>query len=134
LGRFYLDLLSGWLGLGGGDRLDVSTWRIALNVVIYLSLPLIAWFFTRRIGEKRLGCERCEAKVLPGTGPWTMYGLLFTIVILLTLQRGRRSPPSYWRRPHRPAAARLLCPPVVRHFALGNSPGLIYDRLPRQAA
>ena len=31
LGWFYLDLLPGWLGLGDGEHLDISMWKIALQ-------------------------------------------------------------------------------------------------------
>src|SRR5512139_768940 len=49
LGWFYLDLLPGWLGLGDGQKLDISMWKIALNVVIFLGIPLAAGFLTRRL-------------------------------------------------------------------------------------
>lgn len=86
LGWLYLDLLPGWLGLGDGEHLDISMWKIALNVIIFLGVPLLAGFLTRRIGEKKLGRETYEAKFLPKIGPWALYGLLFTIVILFALQ------------------------------------------------
>lgn len=41
LGWFYLDLLPGWLGLGNGEHLDISMWKIAANVVIFLGIPLL---------------------------------------------------------------------------------------------
>ncbi|MEU9090923.1 ACR3 family arsenite efflux transporter [Streptomyces sp. NPDC048428] len=86
LGWFYLDLLPRWLGLGDGQGLDVPVWHIALNVVVFLGVPLLAGFLTRRIGEKRMGRESYEAEFLPRIGPWALYGLLFTIVILFALQ------------------------------------------------
>src|SRR6478735_1541068 len=82
LGWFYLELLPGWLGLGNGQHLDISAWKIALNVVIFLGVPLLAGFLTRRIGERKLGREKYETGFLPKIGPWALYGLLFTIVIL----------------------------------------------------
>ncbi|MDE3722607.1 ACR3 family arsenite efflux transporter [Nocardiopsis sp. N85] len=85
LGWFYLDLLPGWLGLDTGG-LDVSPWLIALNVVIFLGIPLAAGFLTRTLGEKRMGRERYESAFLPRIGPWALYGLLFTIVLLFALQ------------------------------------------------
>ncbi|WP_306369883.1 ACR3 family arsenite efflux transporter [Nocardiopsis sp. CC223A] len=88
LGWFYLDLLPGWLGLDTGD-LDVSPWLIALNVVIFLGVPLAAGFLTRTLGEKRMGRERYESAFLPRIGPWALYGLLFTIVLLFALQGDR---------------------------------------------
>jgi arsenite transporter len=86
LGWFYLDLLPGWLGLGDGAHLDVSMGTIAVNVLIFLGIPLLAGFLTRHLGERRLGRERYESAFLPRIGPWALYGLLFTIVILFALQ------------------------------------------------
>ncbi|PJN27952.1 ACR3 family arsenite efflux transporter [Kitasatospora sp. CB02891] len=128
LGWFYLDLLPGWLGLGDGQHLDVSMGRIALNVVVFLGIPLAAGFLTRRLGEKKLGRERYEAKVLPRIGPWALYGLLFTIVILFALQgRTITSQPL--------DVARIALPLLAYFaimwfgtFALGKGLGLSYDR------
>ncbi|MFD5728462.1 ACR3 family arsenite efflux transporter [Streptomyces sp. NPDC058368] len=86
LGWFYLDLLPRWMNLGDGQGLDVSVWHIALNVIIFLGIPLLAGFLTRRIGEQKLGRADYEQRFLPKIGPWALYGLLFTIVILFALQ------------------------------------------------
>ncbi|MGO1539069.1 MAG: ACR3 family arsenite efflux transporter [Leucobacter sp.] len=85
LGWFYLTVLPGWLGLDT-QGLDVSMWEIALNVLIFLGVPLIAGFASRLIGENRRGREWYEEKFLPKIGPWALYGLLFTIVLLFALQ------------------------------------------------
>jgi ACR3 family arsenite transporter len=85
LGWFYLDLLPGWLGLDTSG-LDVSPWQIAWSVVIFLGIPLAAGYLTRRLGEGRRGREWYESTFLPRLGPWALYGLLFTIVILFALQ------------------------------------------------
>lgn len=85
LGWFYLTVLPGWLGLDS-QGLDVSVWQIALNVIVFLGVPLAAGFASRWIGEKRRGREWYEAKFLPQVGPWALYGLLFTIVLLFAFQ------------------------------------------------
>lgn len=85
LGWFYLTVLPGWLGLDT-QGLDVSMWEIALNVLIFLGVPLIAGFASRYFGEKRRGRDWYEEKFLPRIGPWALYGLLFTIVLLFALQ------------------------------------------------
>ncbi|MFD6888775.1 ACR3 family arsenite efflux transporter [Streptomyces sp. NPDC059957] len=128
LGWFYLDLLPRWLGLGDGQGLDVPVWHIALNVVVFLGIPLLAGFLTRRIGEKRLGRAAYEEKFLPRIGPWALYGLLFTIVILFALQgKTITSQPL--------DVARIALPLLVYFavmwfgtFALGKAIGLAYDR------
>lgn len=85
LGWFYLTVLPGWLGFDT-QGLDVSLWQIALNVLIFLGAPLIAGFATRWIGEKRKGRTWYEGTFIPRIGPWALYGLLFTIVLLFALQ------------------------------------------------
>ncbi|KSZ56146.1 arsenic transporter [Rhodococcus pyridinivorans KG-16] len=85
LGWFYLSVLPGWLGLEQA-ALDVSPWQIAKSVLIFLGIPLIAGFLTRHFGEKAKGREWYEDTFLPKIGPWALYGLLFTIVILFALQ------------------------------------------------
>ncbi|MFE2938813.1 ACR3 family arsenite efflux transporter [Streptomyces sp. NPDC059255] len=128
LGWLYLDLLPHWLGLGDGQRLDISMWKIALNVVVFLGVPLLAGFLTRRLGEKKMGREGYEAKFLPKIGPWALYGLLFTIVILFALQgKTITSQPL--------DVARIALPLLVYFalmwagsFLLGKTLGLAYDR------
>ncbi|AIY18019.1 ACR3 family arsenite efflux transporter [Pimelobacter simplex] len=85
LGWFYLDLLPGWLGLSS-TGLDVSPWEIAGSVLVFLGIPLAAGYLTRRVGEARRGRDWYEQRLLPRLGPWALYGLLFTIVVLFALQ------------------------------------------------
>jgi ACR3 family arsenite transporter len=85
LGWFYLQLLPSWLGLPTTSA-EFSVWSITVSVLIFLGIPLVAGFLTRTFGERRLGREGYEARVLPRIGPWALYGLLFTIVLLFALQ------------------------------------------------
>jgi ACR3 family arsenite transporter len=85
LGWFYLAVLPGWLGLST-TGLAVSAWQIAGSVVVFLGIPLAAGYLTRRIGERARGRAWYEASFLPRIGPWALYGLLFTIVVLFALQ------------------------------------------------
>ncbi|WP_405677040.1 ACR3 family arsenite efflux transporter [Streptomyces sp. NBC_01511] len=87
LGWFYLSVLPGWLGLEQAG-LDVSVWEIARSVLIFLGIPLVAGYLTRRIGEKTKGRAWYEAKLIPRIGPFALYGLLFTVVVLFALQGG----------------------------------------------
>ncbi|MFJ3714947.1 ACR3 family arsenite efflux transporter [Streptomyces sp. NPDC090057] len=128
LGWFYLDLLPGWLGLGDGRHLNIPMWKIALNVVVFLGVPLLAGFLTRRIGEKKLGRERYETGFLPRIGPWALYGLLFTIVVLFSLQGKTIT--------SQPLDVARIALPLLGYFAimwfgvfaLGKAIGLAYDR------
>jgi ACR3 family arsenite transporter len=128
LGWLYLDLLPGWLGLGDGEQLDISMWKIAWNVVIFLGIPLLAGFLTRRIGEKRMGRESYENRFLPKAGPFALYGLLFTIVILFALQgKTITSQPLDVARIALPLLAYFAIM-WFGSFALGKAIGIPYER------
>ncbi|RUP32293.1 MAG: ACR3 family arsenite efflux transporter [Mycolicibacterium sp.] len=85
LGWFYLSVLPGWLHLPQ-TSIATSPWQIAKSVLIFLGIPLAAGYLSRRLGEKARGRDWYESTFLPRIGPWALYGLLFTIVILFALQ------------------------------------------------
>lgn len=85
LGWFYLSVLPGWLHLPQ-TAIATSPWQIAKSVLIFLGIPLAAGYLSRRFGEKARGRDWYESTFLPRIGPWALYGLLFTIVILFALQ------------------------------------------------
>jgi ACR3 family arsenite transporter len=85
LGWFYLTLLPGWLGLDT-QGFQVGLWEVARTVLIFLGIPLVAGYLTRRIGIRRRGREWYERQFLPRIGPVALYGLLFTIVLLFAIQ------------------------------------------------
>ncbi|CAM3829680.1 ACR3 family arsenite efflux transporter [Nocardiopsis rhodophaea] len=85
LGWFYLQFLPGLLGLSQ-NGIDVSAVEIAKSVLIFLGIPLVAGYLTRRFGESAKGRAWYEGSLLPRIGPLALYGLLFTIVILFALQ------------------------------------------------
>ena len=127
LGYFYLEVLPGWLGLEQ-TALDVSVWEIALSVLIFLGIPLAAGFLTRTLGERAKGREWYESRVLPAIGPWALYGLLFTIVILFALQGDTIT--------NEPLDVARIALPLLAYFALmwagsmllSKAMGLDYER------
>ncbi|MBR7192364.1 ACR3 family arsenite efflux transporter [Gordonia sp. SCSIO 19800] len=127
LGWFYLSVLPGWLGLQQ-TTIDASPWQIAKSVLIFLGIPLVAGYLTRRIGERTRGREWYESAFLPRLGPWALYGLLFTIVILFALQ-GEQIMSQPWD------VARIALPLLIYFavmwgggFVLGAAMGLGYAR------
>nr|QZD57823.1 ACR3 family arsenite efflux transporter [Glycomyces sp. TRM65418] len=127
LGWLYLDALPRWLGLDA-TGLDVSGWEIALNVAVFLGVPLAAGYLTRRIGERRKGRDWYESRFLPKIGPFALYGLLFTIVVLFALQGE-----AILGRPM--DVVRIALPLLVYFalmwagsFAFGKAVGLGYER------
>jgi ACR3 family arsenite transporter len=119
LGWFYLTVLPAWLGLDA-QGLDVSVWQIAVNVLVFLGIPLIAGFASRWIGEKRRGRAWYEEKFLPAVGPWALYGLLFTIVLLFALQGEAVT--------SNPLAVARIALPLLVYFALMWFAGLLLGK------
>src|SRR5699024_10696105 len=85
LGWFYLQVLPGWLGLAT-TSVEFSVGAIALSVLVFLGIPLLAGYLTRTFGERAHGRDWYETRFLPRIGPFALYGLLFTIVMLFALQ------------------------------------------------
>jgi ACR3 family arsenite transporter len=85
LGWFYLQILPTWLGLATTSA-SFSLWAITASVLVFLGIPLVAGYLTRRIGEATRGRSWYEETFLPRIGPFALYGLLFTIVMLFALQ------------------------------------------------
>jgi len=85
LGTFYLKVLPGWLGLDTQD-VQFSTWDITQAVLVFLGIPLLLGFMTRRIGIARKGRDWYEGRFIPFIGPFALDGLLFTIVVMFALQ------------------------------------------------
>ena len=85
LGWFYLTGLPSLLGLDT-QGFEVSLWEVARTVLIFLGIPLVAGYLTRRIGIRRRGERWYQEQFLPRIGPVALYGLLFTIVMLFALQ------------------------------------------------
>jgi ACR3 family arsenite transporter len=127
LGYFYLELLPRWLGLST-QGLHLSIAKIAETVAIFLGIPLVAGYLTRTWGERLKGRTWYETKFLPRLGPFALYGLLYTVVILFALQGH-----TITSRPGDVAriALPLLCYFAIMwtgSFALGRAIGLPYDR------
>lgn len=127
LGYFYLKTLPSWLGLAT-QGLTFSIAKIAATVAIFLGVPLVAGYLTRLWGERTRGREWYESTLLPRLGPFALYGLLYTVVILFALQgRTITAHPGDVAR----IALPLLCYFAIMwtgSFALGRALGLPYDR------
>ncbi|MFI2229774.1 ACR3 family arsenite efflux transporter [Nocardia testacea] len=127
LGWFYLSVLPGWLGLEQ-TTIDTSPWQIAKSVLIFLGIPLLAGYLTRRFGERAKGRDWYESTLIPRIGPWALYGLLFTIVVLFSLQGDRIT--------SQPLDVVRIAVPLLAYFAimwgggylLGAVMGLGYER------
>jgi arsenical-resistance protein len=109
LGWFYLSALPSWLGLPQSYA-AVSPCQIAKSVLIFLGIPMLAGYLSRRLGEKAKGSQWYETRFLPRVGPWALYGLLFTIVILFALQGHQIT--------SRPWDVARIAVPLLAYFAI----------------
>jgi arsenical-resistance protein len=109
LGWFYLSVLPGWLGLPQ-TTITTSPTHIAKSVLIFLGIPLLAGYLSRQLGEQVKGRDWYERRFLPVIGPWALYGLLFTIVILFALQGHQIT--------SRPLDVARIALPLLAYFAI----------------
>jgi arsenite transporter len=127
LGTFYLEVLPDWLGLDSQD-VEFSTLEITVAVLVFLGIPLAAGYLTRRIGMRVRGRDWYESTFVPAIGPFALYGLLFTIVVLFALQGDAIVDD--------PVAVASIALPLLAYFAimwgvsfaLGHRLGLGYPR------
>ncbi len=127
LGWFYLSVLPGWLGLQQ-STISTSPWQIAKSVLVFLGIPLLAGYLIPALRREGQGAQLVRGHVPAQIGPWALYGLLFTIVILFALQGHQIT--------SRPLDVLRIAVPLLAYFAvmwgggylLGAALGLGYQR------
>ncbi len=88
LGWLFLTVIPGWLG-AEQMGVQVSMSMIARNVLIFLGVPLLAGYLTRRVLIKQRGVAWYDGVFMPRFGPTALLGLLYTIVLMFAMQGDR---------------------------------------------
>ncbi|MGE5262980.1 MAG: ACR3 family arsenite efflux transporter [Acidobacteriota bacterium] len=85
LAYLFLVVIPGWFGVQG-TAVNIGMGDIAKSVLIFLGIPLAAGIATRFYFLRTRGKEWYETRLMPRLGPTAMIGLLFTIVVMFSMQ------------------------------------------------
>ena len=88
LGWLFLSVVPAWFG-SEAAVVHVSMWSIAKSVLIFLGLPLLAGYLTRRVLVSRRGEVWYNDTFIRRIGPTALLGLLYTIVLMFAMQGDR---------------------------------------------
>ena len=106
----FISVFLGSTGLVPRIQVAVSFWDSALTVLVYLGIPFAAGLSSRLILVRLKGQDWYESKFIPRISPLTLVFLLFTIVVMFSLQ-GK----SFLQRP---GDVLLVALPLVIYFAV----------------
>ncbi len=81
----FITVLPSWLGMQS-MVVDITIWEVAKSVLIYLGIPFAAGVITRFALRPRMGSDWYDNKFIPAISPVTLLALLFTIVVMFSLQ------------------------------------------------
>jgi len=82
----FITLALNWFGLAEGLDISISISESAKTVFIYLGIPFLAGVATRFGLISYMGKQWYEAKFIPRISPLTLIALLFTIIVMFSMQ------------------------------------------------
>lgn len=84
---FFISVLPNWLGLQG-QVIDIPFTTVAGSVALYLGLPFLAGYVTRRVLRPAKGADWYDNTLVPAIAPVTLVALLLTIAAMFSLKGG----------------------------------------------
>ncbi|GDX64731.1 arsenical-resistance protein [Chlorobiota bacterium] len=82
---FFISIVPEWFGLHA-TLIDIPFSDIAYSVLIYLGIPFALGYASHVILPKLKGEQWYTRTYLPLISPWTLYALLFTIIIMFSVK------------------------------------------------
>ncbi len=116
----FLTVLPPLFGVSG-QIIDVSFWTVTQAVLIYLGIPFLGGFLTRRTLVARRGEDWYRLQFLPHIAPLTLLALLFTIVAMFALKGGEVL--------RLPGDALRIAVPLCLYFVIQFGIGFLLGRL-----
>lgn len=82
---FFIAIFPDWIGLPSTDAVrNITMWMIARSVLVYLGIPFVTGYVTRKVLRKIKGNDWYYQRFIPKISPMTLIALLFTIIVMFS--------------------------------------------------